>query len=154
MDQRLANRQLVKTLATLRTMGLTQQDLAAKLGCTQSKVSKTESGQDADLRFGDVVAYTQACGYGVHILFQKSGPTLVGQVKNHAFAIKRLLDRLVELAGDDGCMVEATARFLNEAAFNLTNLIQKAAESLPDVPKEPSDSIRIEAEGTEAEHVK
>lgn len=40
-DRRLGSRQLVKTLATLRTIaGLTQEQLAEKLGCTQSKVSR------------------------------------------------------------------------------------------------------------------
>lgn len=150
-DRRMVGRRLVKTLAILRTFaGLTQQQLAEKLGCTQSKVSKIESGRDAGLRFGEVEAYAKACGYGLHIRFQRSGPTIVGQVKNHAFEIKRLLDRLVELAEDDDCVVKAVASFLNEAALNLTKLVQKATESLPALPEEdPADSIRIEGDGAE-----
>ena len=43
-ERRVAGRQLIKILTVLRTKaGLSQQQLAEKLGCTQSKVSKLES---------------------------------------------------------------------------------------------------------------
>ena len=54
-EARLHERQLVKLLDILRAFaGMSQKELAAKLGCTQSKISKLESGVDADLRFGDI----------------------------------------------------------------------------------------------------
>jgi len=151
-DKRISARRLVKVLCTLRAAaGLTQQELAVKLGCTQSKISKLESGSDAELRFGDIVAYSQACGCSLSMFFARGRPTLVEQVKQHALAIKRLLCRLAQLAGDDGVMVKAVATFCNEAAFNLVNFVQEAAASLPDLPGETTEGVRIEAPGADEE---
>lgn len=48
----MRRRKLVSTLTALRVAkGLTQADIAALMGCQQSRVSKLESGVDADLKF-------------------------------------------------------------------------------------------------------
>jgi transcriptional regulator with XRE-family HTH domain len=144
--QRLAERQLIKVLTVLRTRaGLSQQELAEVLGCTQSKVSKLESSNDADVRLGDLVNYTGAVGYEMRVFFVPKGQRTVDEVKTHAFLIRRLLDRLVQLAGQDGVMIKAAARFLGEAAFNLTRLVEEAAAGLPPLPEEPSLPLQVEA---------
>lgn len=145
-EDRLADREVVKSLAVLRARaGLSQTELAAAVGCTQSKISKLESGPDADLRFGDLVAYLRATGHEARILFVPAGGTLVDEVKDHAFQIKRLLDRMVELAGDDGDIVKGVASFIGEAAYNLVRFAQAAAAALPPLRPEPPRSVRVEA---------
>ncbi len=63
LEARMVRRQLVKSLAVARACaGLSQKELAAKMGCGQAKVSKLEAGEDADLRLRDVIAYLQAIG--------------------------------------------------------------------------------------------
>lgn len=48
----MRRRKLVSPLTALRVAkGLTQADIAALTGCQQSRVSKLESGVDADLKF-------------------------------------------------------------------------------------------------------
>ncbi len=42
--------------------GLTQAQLAAKLRCSQSRISKIEDSQDADLCLGDIQAYARIVG--------------------------------------------------------------------------------------------
>ncbi len=42
--------------------GLTQAQLAAKLRCSQSRISKIEDSQDADLCLGDIHAYARIVG--------------------------------------------------------------------------------------------
>ncbi len=42
--------------------GLTQAQLAAKLRCSQSRISKIEDSQDADLSLGDIQAYARIVG--------------------------------------------------------------------------------------------
>ena len=42
--------------------GLTQAQMAAKLRCSQSRISKIEDSHDADLSLGDIQAYARIVG--------------------------------------------------------------------------------------------
>ena len=42
--------------------GLTQAQMAAKLRCSQSRISKIEDSNDADLSLGDIQAYARIVG--------------------------------------------------------------------------------------------
>ena len=42
--------------------GLTQSQMAAKLRCSQSRISKIEDSHDADLSLGDIHAYARIVG--------------------------------------------------------------------------------------------
>jgi predicted XRE-type DNA-binding protein len=42
--------------------GLTQSQMAAKLRCSQSRISKIEDSQDADLSLGDIQAFARVVG--------------------------------------------------------------------------------------------
>jgi len=67
-ETRLSNRQLVKSLSVIRARAkLSQQELASRMGCSQSKISKIESGIDSDLRFGDIEAYLKATSHEAKI---------------------------------------------------------------------------------------
>ena len=44
------------------TAGLTQAQMAAKLRCSQSRISKIEDSQDVDLSLGDIQAYARIVG--------------------------------------------------------------------------------------------
>jgi transcriptional regulator with XRE-family HTH domain len=150
--KRLSRRQLIKALTVLRTRaGLSQQDLAEELECTQSKVSKLESSDDADIRLGDLLAYTGAVGCEMRIFLVPERQKIVDEVKMHTFVIKRLLDKMVRLAGSEGAMTEAVAGFLEEAAFNLTHLVRQAAAALPGLPDEPALPLQVEAPPVEEE---
>jgi transcriptional regulator with XRE-family HTH domain len=87
-ESRIAGRELVKALMIVRCRaGLTQQQLAEKISCGQSKLSKLESGFDADLRFGDVIAYLKATGCSLklsilpHVQPESSPVVLVESLK-------------------------------------------------------------------------
>ena len=95
MAKRLASRRMVKALMALRARaGMSQKELAEKIGCKQSKVSKLENGTDESASFGDLIKYTRAVGYDMHIHFAPKGQKAVDQVKFHTFCIKRLLDKM------------------------------------------------------------
>lgn len=60
--------QLIEVLIDLRLHArLKQQDIADRIHCTQSKVSKMEVGDDMRLCFGDLAKYAEALGYDLHI---------------------------------------------------------------------------------------
>jgi transcriptional regulator with XRE-family HTH domain len=147
-ETRLSNRQLVKSLAVIRARaGLSQKELAAKMGCSQSKISKLESGIDADLKFGDVAAYLQATDHEAKIFLVPGGGTLVDEVRMHAFRIKHLLDRMVELAGTDNAITKGVATFIEEAARNLARFTKMVGDALPKLPAEPNRPVQVETPG-------
>ena len=58
-----AKTRLIDQLIVARvTAGLTQSQMAAKLRCSQSRISKIEDSQDADLSLGDIQAYARTVG--------------------------------------------------------------------------------------------
>ena len=144
-EQRLRDRQLVNSLAVIRAVaGMSQAELAAKLGCSQSKVSKLESGTDAGVTFGELAAILDATGHRAKVLLLPAGG-LVAEVKSHAQAIKHLLEELVNLAGTDDQMVSAAAQFMDEAAANLVGFIKKAAQNLPATADASRATVEIAA---------
>jgi transcriptional regulator with XRE-family HTH domain len=150
--KRLSGRQLIKVLTVLRTRaGLSQQELAEKLHCTQSKVSKLESSNDTDLRFGDLLDYTSAVEHEMRLFLVPKGRTLLDEVQMHAYMIQRLLHCLIRLAGSDGAMTKGVANFLEEAAWNLTKMAQTAAAALPPTAEESRHPLRVEAPDVESE---
>jgi transcriptional regulator with XRE-family HTH domain len=75
LEGRIAGRAVVKALAITRNkVGLTQQQLAEHMGCGQSKLSKMESGVDADLRLGDILAYLRAVGCSLKLSILPTQP--------------------------------------------------------------------------------
>ena len=58
-----AKTRLIDQLIVARVAaGLTQSQMAAKLRCSQSRISKIEDSQDADLSLGDIQAYARTVG--------------------------------------------------------------------------------------------
>ena len=52
--------------------GLSQQVIAEKFGLSKSRVSKFESSNDADLRFGDITAFLSALSFELRSGFAPS----------------------------------------------------------------------------------
>ena len=69
-EKQIAAKTLVRKLFVLRQIkGLSQLEVAEKLGWSQSRVFKFESSDDADLRLGDVIAYLTAIDLELGIEF-------------------------------------------------------------------------------------
>jgi len=137
VERRISSRRLVKKLFALRSeRGLSQRDVAQKLGCSQSRVSKLEASVDSDLRLGDLNGYIKALDLDLSLVVSPENRTAAGLVKYHAFSIKRLLDRLAVLARGDDKIAKGVAGFFGEAFFNLVRLLQDSASRLP---KQPDD---------------
>jgi ribosome-binding protein aMBF1 (putative translation factor) len=63
MNQRLKHTEVVDQLVLARLRaGLSQTDLAARMKCTQSRVSKIEDSMDVQLSLKDIYEYTKAVG--------------------------------------------------------------------------------------------
>lgn len=161
-EKHLAQRQIVKFLMTLRAVaGMSQADIAEKLKCSQSRISKLESSIDSDLRISDLASYAAALGFKTEIMLIPPGWTAVKEVKYHALCIKRIFDHLAGLAEKDHSIAKGVANFFNEARFGLGRILQDSAKTViaallafgKDVPPCPegSASIKIEKKETESE---
>ena len=63
MNQRLKHTEVVDQLVLARLRaGLSQTDLATRMKCTQSRVSKIEDSMDVQLSLKDIYEYTKAVG--------------------------------------------------------------------------------------------
>src|SRR4051794_27705942 len=83
LSDHLARRALVTELVALRAArGLSQQIVAEKLGCTQSRISKVEASSDSDLDLDTLVRYADALGLKIEITFFGKDVTLVDRVKH------------------------------------------------------------------------
>lgn len=123
---------LVRMLSSARAArGITQSELARKLGCGQPRISKIENSRDASLRVRDIVDYAKALE--INIAFHVTGGrrNAAEEIKFHAFEMKRKLEELAELADGDAELIKGITNFFGEAFFNVTAMIAQAAEKLP-----------------------
>lgn len=141
-EQRLRARRIIKDLMVQRAVhDLSQRDIAEKIGCTQSRISKLEQTNDADLRLGDLAQYADALGLRVNIILETKEWTPVTRIKKFAFQIKREMDKLGALAADDHLIAKGVAEFVGEAFFNLMRIMQDSVKKLPPRPEDGNPYI-------------
>ncbi len=81
MKQRLKHTEVVDQLVLARLRaGLSQTDLATRMKCTQSRVSKIEDSLDAQLSLKDIYEYTKAVGVGCEFRIDLNSRGHVGKV--------------------------------------------------------------------------
>ena len=139
-ERHVLQRRIVKDLFALRTTRrLSQKDIAEKLRCTQSRISKLESGYDRDLRLGDLSEYLDALELNMHIVVAPKNDTAVNLVKHHAFCIKEIMEHLTNLAQSDEKIAKGVADFHGETFFNLVKMLSDSTKRLP---KRTDDKLR------------
>ena len=136
VEARMSQTRFVAMLTEARARkGMTQKDVATKIGTSVSKVSRFEASNDDDLRIGDAKDYLNALDLEVSIaFFDKSMPT-TSQIKHYIFEIEKLLTHLTSIAkdcDDDRSIVDGISRFRGEVLYNF---IIKYVMSGKDFPK-------------------
>jgi transcriptional regulator with XRE-family HTH domain len=149
-DEAMQRKQVVKRLLGLRAArGMSQQDIADAMKCTQSRISKLEGSYDDDLSLGDLSSYLDVLDLQLGIIIRKKSATVVDEMNFHIGSINRILIELTDLAGDDKAMVRGVLRFVGDAAANLSRLLNSTlAKLLPHVQR-PSHRVAIEIDEDE-----
>ncbi len=156
VDRQIGERNIINHLMALRaTLGKSQKDIALAMGCSQSRVSKLESGKDDDLRIGDFAKYAAALGLEMMVVLGKNDRTIVDDIKGHALSIRRLFGQLIQLGKSDPSIAEGVKAFIaGEAAYNISRFLveaaekaAKAAKAAKGLPRPRSQQIRIEIQG-------
>ena len=102
--QDVADRSNVSTrLQMFRTAsGRTQEQVAAEMRCSPSKISRLETGTDDSLTWTDLTAYCQAIGVKPTLLFEPQHGSTAERVTPLVRAIHEQLERLAGIAGELG----------------------------------------------------
>jgi len=132
LEQKLRKRELITKLVALRAAkGLAQNDIAIKMQCSQSRISKLEASDDDDIRLGDLREYLNAIDLNIHGVISPKSWSAVSQIKFHAFQIRDCLAMLCEVAKDDEEIRCGVQEFHVEALVNLTQFIVESSQNLP-----------------------
>ncbi|MFH1863305.1 MAG: helix-turn-helix domain-containing protein [bacterium] len=126
-------KKIAKFLFVLRCKHeLTQKQMAKKIGCTQSRVSKIESSFDNKLSIQDLLDYAKALDLHLEIGYRHPSFKIVDLIKYHALKIKVYLTQLTVLAkeGEDPKLEEGIAKFHIEALVNLNRFISESFSKL------------------------
>lgn len=94
VEKEINTRQIAKTLFAMRCKsGLTQADIAKKMGCTQGKVSKIENVLDTDISMGDLLKYCSAMNMQLEINFFDRRLSMADKLNTIIFSSKRCLTK-------------------------------------------------------------
>lgn len=148
-DRRIKGSIIVNALIRTRAAaGMTQADVAEKMACTQSAVSKLEHAADAELTLQDIASYLHATGGRLNLGIGKQ-PNRVERIKELAICLKGELECLADLSSnsDDPSIRQSINGFFGEAWFNLFKILCDTTSRLP---KEPEESSPLMLFGSES----
>jgi transcriptional regulator with XRE-family HTH domain len=149
-----SDRVLVNGLTVLRCVkGLTQAELAKRMDCGQSKVSKMETSVDSDLSFGDIIAFSHALDREVQLTLTPSHANGADHIRYYTACIKRELDQLVELAGDDKSISEGVEALAIKTITRMVGAIEDSISALPHRATESRSRVCVDVEGEQGERL-
>ncbi|MFO0886337.1 MAG: helix-turn-helix transcriptional regulator [Pirellulales bacterium] len=132
LQTRIASRKVVKFLIAQRCkQGFSQADIAKAMGCTQSRVSKLESGVDQDLRLGDLEAYLHVLGLQPKLQLRPEGQTVAEAIKYHWAALGQQLDHLLEQSRDNASAAVGVGKLTSEMATQYIGRLMDQIHGLP-----------------------
>ena len=159
IEELIDSHQLIRILTTGRIgRGMTQQEVAVRMGCNQSKVSRLEDGCDDDLSFGDLQLYLNAIDMSFSMIFHDSRASLQERTKQLVFAIHENLEKLADIArSEDGNdqAVEKINQFCGEVLMNFIVRYAQSYQKIQQVrPRALTDKAKTLASGHGTEAAK
>ncbi len=102
---------------------ITQEEVATKMKCDPSKISRLESGTDLGLKWVDVARYASALGYQTRLTFEDPTLPSAERIKQCVFQIAEDLERLTRLVASDTTDKEMTAKIRQFSGEVLVNFL-------------------------------
>ena len=135
METQAKRTALVYALTAQRVrLGLTQKDVAERMGVSVSTVSRFESGCDLEMKLGDFVKYAGATNMRLSLMLDNQALPAATRIKHLVFAIASDLDQLSSLAkeaSDDSDILQGIQKFRSEVLLNFLVRYQKTGEGFP-----------------------
>jgi len=94
---------------------LTQKEIAKKIGCSQSRISKIESSCDRDITIQDLLDYGKALDLQLELGYRNKNVKIADLVKYHMFRIKDYLSKLADMAKGDEAIAKGVIKFVESA---------------------------------------
>jgi transcriptional regulator with XRE-family HTH domain len=132
MEKLVGERRLVEQLTFQRLkLGKSQTEVARRMGCNPSKVSRMEAGFDRDLKLGDILDYLSALDMGLFLTLINPASPIADRIKQAVFQIDALLQDLRDLAApyDDKEINQGIDRFYHEVLFNFIKRFKSTYDS-------------------------
>ena len=127
LQKEIQGRKLVKLLFLLRCKeNLSQKQLAHKMACSQSRISKIEGSLDEELTIKDIQDYAKALNLEIELNFNDASMKLVDRIKYHAFRIKGYLEQLSQLSKEDEMIERGVKNFYKEVFVNMNRIIAQS----------------------------
>lgn len=125
---------VVSHLLSLRVgKGLTQEEVAQTMGCDASKISRLEAGTDENLKWMDMVRYSDAVGVDMRLTFENRDLPAADRIKHCVFEIDHGLKQLAELAktlGNNDGITQKIHSFYFEVLFNFLARYKDSCDSI------------------------
>ncbi len=130
---------------------VSQKELARRMGCDPSKISRMEAGNDTQLKIGDVMHYVSALGIQMNMIFEDTTLPVAEQIKYDVFSIHEKLERLVLIAKEvdgDEVIINKIDGFYREVLINFMLRFANSHEKLKVVtekvaPSSPNPDHRV-----------
>ncbi len=148
---------IVNMLLSMRVnKGITQEQVADSMKCDPSKISRIESGNDAQLKWLDIAGYARALNVQMSILFDDESLPAAARIKQCVFNIDEDLQRLAHIVqqfdGDDQ-VANKISRFYQEVLFNFVKRFSDNQERLTNFIRiSPSEQIVVLEQQSESEN--
>ena len=144
LEKEIKGRQVSQAVFSIRNRrGLTQKQLADKMGLSQSAVSKFEASNDDKITVGELLRFSRALGISTELVIFDKKMKAADKVKYHWMKIKGELDGLVNLSHGDKEMERGVRKFTEEAFMNITSGLMRCLDRVKETGDKVSSGLKI-----------
>ncbi|MCK5580088.1 MAG: helix-turn-helix transcriptional regulator [Candidatus Omnitrophica bacterium] len=134
--QEINKKSLAKFLFYLRCEhGLTQTELANRIGCTQSRISKIENSYNYEISVQDLLDYGQATNLKLELGYRNKDARLVDLIAFHVQRIQECVHKLTDCSKGDKSMCEGAVKVIVGMVNQLIGIVQESFAKLDVVQK-------------------
>jgi len=131
LKREIEKKALAKFLFFLRCKAnLTQEELAKRMKCTQSRISKIEDSYDEDLAIKDIIDYGKALGFILEIGLRPKDVRIVDQLHYHINGIKLCLNQLTKLSDGDESIEKGILDVCKQTLFKMIETVTENMSKL------------------------
>lgn len=129
IEKKVHERSMSRMLTVLRVKaGLSQKEVALKMGVSQSAISKLENAANDSVTFADAGRYLSAIGYEMTVNASKP-KTIAERIRGSYLHLIKLFEEFQDCRRDDPEILIGMAKFESEAAKNVLFLASKLIDN-------------------------